>query len=73
MKPTEQTEPLETAFAELSGVAFDQARAQALRSGQGVLQVEDGALYRCFADGRKDFIKKVEGPVRIDPNKPVKL
>lgn len=73
MKLPEHTEPLETAFAQLSGVAFDKARDQALSSGQGVLQVENGALYRCFADGKKVFIKKVDAPVRIDPSKPFKF
>lgn len=73
MKPEEDAETIETAFAPLSGVAFNRARDQALSSGQGVLQVENGALYRCFADGRKEFIKKVSRPVEIDRNQPVKL
>jgi hypothetical protein len=73
MKSPKHAESIETAFAPLSGVAFDKARNQALSSGQGVLQVEDGGLYRCFADGKKEFIKEVDSPVRIDPSKLLKL
>jgi hypothetical protein len=73
MNTPQSSETIETAFAQLSGVAFDKARDLALSSGQGVLQVESGALYRCFAEGRKEFIKKVAPSVRIDPSKPFKL
>jgi len=73
MNTSQNSESIETAFAPLSGVAFKNAHEHALSSGQGVLQVEDGALYRCFADGRKEFIKKVGSPVKMDPTKPINL
>ena len=73
MTDKEYSEVVETAFAPLSGVAFESARAQALESGQSVLQTERGKLYRIYPDGRKEFVKFVPDPVAVTPGQKVFL
>lgn len=73
MTTQKHSESIETAFAHLSGVAFENARNQALKSGQGVLQVEGDALYRVYLDGRKEFIKHVSPSVSVDSSQPIYL
>ncbi len=50
---------LEEKIPELAEMAFKQAYWQALASGHSVLKAENGALYRVFPDGSKEFVKKL--------------
>lgn len=67
--PNLQTEAdlqqLENGFPAVSGSAFAEARKRVLASGQSVLQSEDGSIYEVFPDGRKQFVKAVEPPIRV--------
>jgi hypothetical protein len=71
--PERSIQELEQEFPPASGAAFAQARKQVLASGQSVLQSEEGSLYEVFPDGRKQFIKQVEAPVRVTPGSKIKL
>ncbi len=65
MNDTENDQDIESLEAQLpaaSGVAFANARAQVLASGQSVLQSEGGAIYEVFPDGQRRFVKTVEPP-----------
>lgn len=73
MTDKEYSEVVETAFAPLSGVAFESARTQALESGKSVLQTENGKLYRIYPDGRKEFIKSVPDPIAVTPGERISL
>ena len=56
---------LESQFPAVSGSAFAAARAQALASGQSVLQSQDGVIYEVFPDGRKLVVKQIEPPTQF--------
>ena len=56
---------LESQFPAVSGSAFAAARQQVLKSGQSVLQSENGIIYRVFPDGRRVAVKTIEPPVRF--------
>ncbi len=58
-----QTE--ENRFPSISGQAFAAARAAVLASGQSVLQAENGRIYRVSPDGKKELVKEIEPPVRM--------
>ena len=58
----EAIQRLEDQFPPMSGIAFADARARVLASGQSVLQSEGGAIYRVFPDGRKEWVKQIEPP-----------
>ena len=73
MTAKEYSETIETAFAPLSGAAFSSAREQALQVGQSVLQVHDGALYRVYPNGRRDFIKSVQASVNVKSGTTVRI
>lgn len=60
-----EIESLEAQFPAASGVAFSNARAQVLASGQSVLQSEGGAIYEVFPDGQRRFVKTVEPPSTV--------
>ena len=60
-----EDEALETAFAPLSGIAFESARKQVLKSGQSVLIAQDGDLIRVHPDGAREFIKKIGKPLPV--------
>jgi len=55
-------EVLESQFPAASGSAFAAARDMVLKSGQSVLQSENGVIYEIFPDGRRVPFKKVEPP-----------
>ncbi len=57
---------LESEFPALSGQAFAAARAQVLASGQSVLQSEGAFVYRVFPDGRKEVVKQIDPPTRVN-------
>lgn len=73
MTAKEYSETIETAFAPLSGVAFSSACKQAFQIGQSVLQVHDGALYRVYPDGRRDFVKTVSTSVNVTSGTVVRI
>ena len=56
---------LESRFPSVSGSVFAAARERVLASGQSVLQSEGGSIYEVFPDGRKEFVKSVEPPMRL--------
>ena len=56
---------LESSFPSVSGSVFAAARERVLASGQSVLQSEGGSIYEVFPDGRKEFVKTVEPPIRV--------
>ncbi len=58
---------LESQFPAASGSAFAAAREHVLRSGQSVLQSENGAIYEVFPDGSRRFIKNIEPPTAVTP------
>lgn len=58
---------LEDQFPLASAAAFAEARARVLASGQSILESEDGAIYRVFPDGRKEFVKEIEPPTQVIP------
>jgi hypothetical protein len=58
-------ETLENQFPAVSGVAFDAARKQALKSGLSVLQSEDGVIYEVFPDGSRKRVKEIEPPTKV--------
>ena len=55
----QEIQKLEALFPTLSGVAFATAREEVLKSGQSVLQSENGVLYEVFPDGHRVEIKKI--------------
>lgn len=57
---------LEALFPSASGSAFAAARDTVLRSGQSVLQSENGCIYEVFPSGEKKFIKRIEPPVAVE-------
>ena len=56
---------LESQFPPISGSAFASARAQVLKSGQSVLQSENGVIYEVFPNGHRVEIKKIEPPTEF--------
>ena len=56
---------LEGQFPSMSGSAFATAREQVLKSGQSVLQSENGVIYEVFPDGRRVEVKKIELPTQF--------
>jgi hypothetical protein len=56
---------LESQFPAVSGSAFAIAREQVLKSGQSVLQSENGVIYEVFPDGRRVEVKKIEPPTQF--------
>ena len=64
---------LENAFPALSGSAFAAARAEALASGQSVLQSEQGVIYEVFPDGRRRRIKEIEPPTPTVPGSKITI
>ncbi len=56
---------LESQFPAISGSAFATAREQVLKSGQAVLQSENGVIYEVFPDGRRVEVKKIEPPTQF--------
>ncbi len=63
--PESELERLERSFPPTSGVAFASARERVLASGQSLLQIEAGAIYEVFPDGRRRFVKAVEPPIPV--------
>lgn len=61
----QEIQTLESEFAALSGSAFAEAREKVLKSGQSVLQSEDGVIYEVFPDGRRVVVKKIEPPTKV--------
>ena len=57
---------LESQFPPASGSAFAAARERVLKSGQSVLQAEDGVIYEVFPDGRRVAVKHIEPPIKVD-------
>jgi len=53
---------LESQFPAISGSAFAKAREKVLKSGQSVLQSENGCIYEVFPDGQRRFVKEIEPP-----------
>jgi len=49
----------------MSGSVFASARKRVLESGQSALQSEGGSIYEVFPDGRKQFVKAIEPPIRV--------
>jgi hypothetical protein len=56
---------LESQFPAISGSAFATARERVLKSGQSVLQSENGVVYEVFPDGRRVEVKKIEPPTQF--------
>ncbi len=56
---------LEDQFPAVSGSAFAAARDQVLKSGQSVLQSENGVIYEIFPDGRRVEVKRIEPPTHF--------
>jgi len=56
---------LESQFPPISGSAFAAARERVLRSGQSVLQAENGVIYEVFPDGRRVERKRIEPPTQF--------
>lgn len=56
---------LENQFPTVSGSAFAHAREQVLKSGQSVLQSENGVIYEVFPDGRRVEVKRIEPPTQF--------
>ncbi len=56
---------LESQFPAISGAAFAAARERVLKSGQSVLQSEDGVIYEVFPDGHRVPVKKIEPPTQL--------
>ena len=73
MTAKEYSETIETAFPPLSGAAFSSACESAFQSGQSVLQVYEGSLFRVYSDGRREFIKSVQSPVSVEPGKIIRI
>lgn len=53
---------MESQFPAASGSAFVAARDLVLKSGQSVLQSENGVIYEIFPDGRRVPVKQIEPP-----------
>lgn len=60
--PEQEIQAEEMQFPAVSGSAFAFARETVLKSGQSVLQSEDGVIYEVFPDGERVFRKKIEPP-----------
>lgn len=66
-------ESLENAFPSVAGLAFSDARLQALQMGLSVMQSEDGVIYEVSPDGKKVEVKKIDPPVKVDSRKKYRL
>jgi hypothetical protein len=60
-----ESQMLETQFPTLSGRAFATARNMVVAAGLSVLQAEGQFIYRVFADGKKEVVKKIEPPIDV--------
>lgn len=56
---------LESQFPAVSGSAFANARERVLKSGQSVLQSENGIIYEVFPDGHRVEVKRIERPTQF--------
>ena len=65
----QEIQQLENQFPAVSGSAFATARERVLRSGQSVLQSENGVIYEFFPDGRRVEVKKIEPPKEVVPGR----
>jgi hypothetical protein len=61
----EALDALEAMLPALAGLAFAEARARMLASGQSVLESEDGMIYETFPDGQRRPVKRIDPPVPV--------
>lgn len=70
---------VEEILPQASGSAFAQAREEALKAGNPVLQIEGNGLYRITPDRKKELIRQVEpwtsskDWTKGDPNKVIRF
>lgn len=64
---------LETKFLSLSGSAFSAAFKQTLASGQSVLVSHQGAIYRVYPNGDREFVKKIDPPTPVAIGTTIKI
>lgn len=62
----EEIKQLEDQFPSLSGKAFSAARERVRAAGQTVLQSEGNNLIRLFPNGRKEIVKQLDSPIRVN-------
>jgi hypothetical protein len=66
-------ETLENQFPPLSGVAFDAARRQTLKSGLKILQSENGVIYEVSPDGSRRRVKEIEPPTQVESGRKITI
>ena len=69
----EKLDELEAEFPLLSGKAFADAQAEALKSGLPVLVAQNGQLVRHYPDGSEEFVKVIEASVAVRPGTKIKI
>jgi hypothetical protein len=63
----QQIEQLERNFPAASGVAFSNARDQAIRAGLSVMVSEGDSVFEVFPDGQRKWIKSIAPPSPAKP------
>ena len=55
----------ENQFPLLSGVAFQHAREEVLKSGESILVSDEGAIFEVSPTGERKFLKSIDPPVHL--------
>ncbi len=71
--PPTDIDSLEAAFPIASGVAFSQARSEALKAGLSVMQSENGSIYQIFPDGTRKLLKQIPPATKLPAGTKFKL
>ncbi|MDQ8201487.1 hypothetical protein [Pelagicoccus sp. SDUM812003] len=61
----ENSELVEAQLPPLSGIAFHGAREQVLNSGNSVVEMENGDLFRIEPNRKKVFLKSIGSPYKV--------
>jgi 7-cyano-7-deazaguanine synthase in queuosine biosynthesis len=64
---------LEENMPEMMATATKQAFWETLASGESVLIAENGQLLRFYPDGRKEFVKNITQPIRMEKGTKIKI
>lgn len=73
MHKSAQIDEVETGFAPLSGIAFEQAQAKLFASGNSNICASQGVVYEISVGGTKRPIKKIDPPVPVDSDTPTRI
>jgi hypothetical protein len=64
---------LENQFPACSGAAFVAAREFVLKSGQSVLESDNGVIYEVHPDGSRRRVKDIEPPTKVESGRKITI